>query len=612
MKLSSLPEDDESFNALAPGVTSSTEVSQTDLPALQTPTTKSQFHPGLEEMHPSKVHRSTTKPTAVSSLGPTSIGEENVTTASQSDSMALTVAHNTPTKLPGAWPPITSPTFEFTINHDDSLSAEAQRIMESVRREATKIKAQMQAERDQQDLDNKEAYHNLGRKIAQPKGTPGRYSDVHREEFKRMESIAGHASIWKNKLQPNAASSSSKSPSDHSADVVESQLPRSKSSKSLQASRSQDFDRIENMASGKRAKKRYDDDTSTARPISRDEHAQVEITQPIIESKAVPPSRLPSAFTTPTKASLARAASVKSMKPSLIPSPSRSNLARMIGSPSMIKSEGSKKYRRSLAKFGNMKNLLHRRQPGLTKDPNKDSARPSLALPEEKLRLDKALPTLPQPDQARSSSARTTVDRVNHTPTAKSHLDDMPASPSPSKIPAAAPSLRKTALAPNPTSYPSISNSPNITTRVKIPTAPVPGDFTFRSDKTILFSPAPQTPTIRRVRPSGVSTPLATFDPLPPIPHGLPNKKRRRAESDDEEDIENVAPARVPTRDDADEPQAKKLKPSPQKAMPTHDTSGATPRSKIPQARASKEKTPGRGVLSLSRLNMLARPKTRH
>lgn len=584
-------------------MTSSKEAPQTDSPAFKTPTTISRFRPGLEEMHPSKVHRSTTKPSKTDSV-------DTVTTASQPGLMALAIAQNTPTKLPGAWPHM-SPKFDFTVGQDESvLSLEAQRIMDSVRGEAAKIKAQMQAERDKQDLDNKEANHNfdfLGRKIAQPKGKSGRYSDAHREEFKRMDSIAGHASIWKNKIQSNAASLTSKSDPDLVADVFETQIPRSKSFKSLKASRPHDGDRIENLASGKRAKKSYGDDTSSARPISRDEPVQNENIQSTA-SKASSQSRLLSAITTPTKASLARTASVKNLKPSLIPSPSRSNLTQTTGSPAMVKSEGSKKYRLSLAKFSHMKSFLHRRQPGIANDPKKESVGSPLAMPEEKLRLGKALPSLPQPAPTRLLSSPTTVDSVEFTPAAKSKSDCMPVSPSPSRIPEARPLYKLIALVPDPISYPSIANSPNVTTRVKIPTASVPGDFTFRSEKSILFNHAPKTPTIRRVRPSGISTPLAAFDPLPPIPHGLPNKKRRRADSDDD-DIENVAPVSA-TRDETDEPRLKKLKSSPQKNMPTHGTTGMTG-SKIPQARGGKEKSKGRSVLSLSRLNMLARPKSR-
>lgn len=620
-KLSSLAEGDESqvtlqdtsipqFSIVVPsGATSYKNAPQTESPTLKTPTSSSKFRPGLEEMHPSKVHRSTTKPNNYVSQS-TIEDVETAKTVSQPSPLALTISHNTPARLPGAWPHILSPKFEFTIGQDESvLSLEAQRIMESVRGEAAKIKAQMQAEREKQDLDDKETIHNFdvsGRKIAQPKGKSGRFSDTHREQFRKMDSIAGHASIWKNRIQPNNALLASKSDPDLVGDLVKTQLPRSKSFKSLLASRAEDGDRLENLASGKRVKKSYGDDTSSARPLSRDETVQNDTIQSTV-SKSSLQSRLLNAITTPTKASLARAASVKHLKPSLIPSPSRGSLKQAVGSPAMFKSEGSKKYRQSLAKFGHMKSFMQRRQLGIANGPNKESVGLPSAMSEDKLRLDKALPSLPQPASTRLLSSPPTAASVEFTPAAKSKANCMPVSPSPSKIPEARSLLKpNNALVPDLTTYPSIANSPNITTRVKIPSASIPVDFTFRSERSILFNSKPQTPTIRRVRPSGISTPLAAFDPLPPIPHGLPNKKRRRVDSDDDDDIENVPPA--------DEPRTKKLKSSPQKNISTNgivNTTGTTTESKIPQARGGREKGRGRSGLSLSRLNMLARPKSR-
>lgn len=625
MKLSSLAEGDESegtpqntrglqFSIVVPSsATSYKHAPQKNLPVVETPHGSSKVQPGLQEMHPSKVHRSTTKP--MRSVSQSMIDDaETVKTASQASPLALANSESTPTKLPGAWPSMLSPKFDFTVGNDESaLSMEAQRIMDSVRGEAAKIKAQMQAEREKQGLDDKETLHNFdisGRKIAQPIGKSGRYSDAHREQFKRMDSIAGHASVWKNRNQPNAASLASKSYLDPVTDVAETQLPRSKSFKSLKADRAEDGDRLENMASGKRVKKSYGDDTSSARPISRDENIKNDTTQ-LTAAKTSLQSRLLSAITTPTKASLARTASVKHLKPSLIPSPSRGSLKQSIGSPAMFKSEGSKKYRQSLAKFGQMKPFMHRRQLGIANDPTKEPMGHPLVMSEDKLRLHKALPSLPQPASTRLLSSPPTVDSAEFTPVSKSKMDIMPVSPSPSKIPEARP-LHKpnTPLLPDLTTYPSIASSPDITTRVKFPTAPTPSDFTFRSERSILFNSKPQTPTIRRVRPSGVSTPLTAFNPLPPIPHGLPNKKRRRASLDDDDDIENVPPA-------ADEPLTKKLKSSPQKSVSfQHGTVSSTARitspSKIPQTRGGKDKSRGRSVLSLSRLNMLARPKSRH
>ena len=101
---------------------------------------------------------------------------------------------------------------------------------------------------------------------------------------------------------------------------------------------------------------------------------------------------------------------------------------------------------------------------------------------------------------------------------------------------------------------------------------------------------------------------------MPAIPHGMSNKKRKHAGSDDEdEERENRAPpSDTRTQDDEREgPRTKRAKTSegpitsPQKKM--FKTGGG---SRIPKF-GGKGDGKGKGVLSLSRLNMLARPKER-
>lgn len=282
------------------------------LSGIKTPQTASRVHATLGEMHPSKVHQSTSKP------------PEGSMTAPAAKVFGQSPEKGTPTKSKGSLPShMSSPGFDFSFTRPESdLSAEAQKIMDSVREEAARIKAQMQAERDKQENKDGEAdqlYGVGGRKIAKPKGKSGRYSDVHKQQFSKMDSIANHASTWKTKFQPNATSlkrSNSKAGLDEPE--AEKKLPRSTSTKSLRAV--VDTGRLENTASGKRMKKSRDDDTSNTRPVSRDGDAA-----PASPAKApVSSSHLPSAVTTPTKASLARSASVKSMKTSMIPSLSRS------------------------------------------------------------------------------------------------------------------------------------------------------------------------------------------------------------------------------------------------------------------------------------------------
>ena len=105
----------------------------------------------------------------------------------------------------------------------------------------------------------------------------------------------------------------------------------------------------------------------------------------------------------------------------------------------------------------------------------------------------------------------------------------------------------------------------------------------------------------------------------------MTNKKRKHVDSDDDEDLENVAPGstfenqKKAIEEEDEGPRAKKVKmttTSERKGMVTPQKSpqkkfGAG--SRIPKAggATTTPKGKGKGVLSLSRLNMLARPKDR-
>ena len=517
---------------------------------------------------------------------------------------------------------MTSPTFDFSFERPESdLSVEAQKIMDSVREEAAKIKAQMIEERSKQEHKDGEAdqlYGVGGRKIAKPKGKSGRYSDVHKQEFKKMDSITGHASVWKKKIEVNTASLK-RSPSKAGLDEPFGKLPRSKSFKNFGQQISSD--RLENTSPGKRAKQSRYDDTSSARPVSRDTDSELESAQ-MTSVKVRTQSGLPSVVTTPTKASLARSASVKSMKVSIIPSLSRSASTKTLGSPVAPKTEGSNKYLSSLSRFGSMKSILHRSQPKFSNDPTKVAAGTHLPVPQGKLDLDKELPSIPGTPSVDLYRSPTTK-RVDFTPNTKSQRDPVSNSPSPSKIPTPHPQHQsqpsdESRQSSDPISYPDIGSSPNITTRTKIPRVSTPGDFTFRSEKTMDFSTASPTTvtspgsTIRYVRPSGISTPLPAFNTLPAIPHGMSNKKRSRAESDSEaEDEENVDPKALEDAND-DQPRSKKQRMNAPLEKMTDAPSPLKRRaagSRIPKPGGAKAK--GRMGISLGRLNMLARPKER-
>lgn len=143
------------------------------------------------------------------------------------------------------------------------------------------------------------------------------------------------------------------------------------------------------------------------------------------------------------------------------------------------------------------------------------------------------------------------------------------------------------------------------------PTPSVPGTFHFRSERTMNFSTPPKgfgsSPgqvSVRQVRPSIFPSNIpGSFPegnkentaPLPSIPHGMPNKKRHRADSDEEGE-----------NDDKRSPKKQKAVPEgPMLVAPRVMAPMPSPRLKTPSPTKKKS------VLTLSRLNMLARPKVR-
>lgn len=564
--------------------------------SFDTPPAAQRVYAGLEEMHPSKVHHSTVKEPAVVDTALTAPAAKAPTKLTES----------TPSKSRGSLPAhMSSPGFDFSFTRPESdLSEEAQKIMDSVREEAARIKAQMQAEREKQM--DKEGDSNTvsgieGRKIAKPRS--GRYSDVHKQHFKKMDSIANHVSTWKTKIQnsvtaPTTSSSLKRTNSKAGLDKPESGppsgLPRSKSFKVLPRPNEAP------ESSGKRVKRSHDDDASKTRPISRDSNDENR------DTPAKPqPLGLPSAVSTPTKASLARSASVKATKTSMIPSLSRSASTKTLGTP---KTEPGKKFASRIANFSPVKSILHRSQPKFSEDPVKVAAGTHLPLPTKSPLLNKELPSLPTTPSKSLHPSPSAKKHVNFSPSTKPVSDTM--STSPSKIP------RSDSMKAFP--------SPNITHRNthKIPAsvpAP-PNNFTFSSAQTIDFGPPTSglPKTIRPVRPSGFPTPLAetAFENHKfegGIAHGLGNKKRKHGhgsgEDDEgkgeEEDRENVDPGAGPNK------RVKICGHEEGKEFGGASTMMKKEGKRKAQTQTPKRKGKGKGIMSLSRLQALSRPKER-
>jgi hypothetical protein len=295
-------------------------------------TPKTEPKPTPSEMHPKTVHPTTNAPNSGFKLGFADLPPNPPTVAT---------AQNTPSrsqqstvKSPGA------ASFQFTFGSEAHLSSEAQKLMENVREEAARIKAQMQLEKENQDEKDAEAelmfegINATGRKIAKPKPKAGRFSDVHMAEFKKMDSIANHASSFRAKPGYIRPTTQSLKRSGSKAELDEPERPRtagkgtpsripppfgvrplaSSPFKSIPATATSD--RLENTSPAKRQRRSEAEDVSAARP--RDEQAS--------KPSAIPKS-VSTSLLSPTKASLARSNASSPAKVSMIP---RSQSAKSI------------------------------------------------------------------------------------------------------------------------------------------------------------------------------------------------------------------------------------------------------------------------------------------
>lgn len=151
-----------------------------------TPAAAGRIQPPRSEMHPSqaRAHHSTKKEDTGINLGFSDIGT--------SRPEPLT----TPSKI--SMPPQSEFDFRFA-RPTESLGPEAKQMMAEIREEAQRIKAELQAKHEEEKAKNGDGTSSIlgGRKLAQPKSKAGRYSELHMNEFKKMDSIADHPSSFR-------------------------------------------------------------------------------------------------------------------------------------------------------------------------------------------------------------------------------------------------------------------------------------------------------------------------------------------------------------------------------------------------------------------------------
>ncbi|KAJ4229825.1 hypothetical protein FSOLCH5_003172 [Fusarium solani] len=422
------------------------------------------------------------------------------------------------------------------------------------------------------------------------------------------------------------------------------------------------YPNVQQRVPSKRFKQRMEDDASTDRPVSRDDSS---IPRPKssgngaskLPAPAPAPAPAPNTglarLMSPTKASLAHTG-----KPtiSLVKSPSKSDLksglpksisAQTLTSPAKTTTPGARVF--SSGRLERVKSFMRGNR---TPSGNAQTAIPQPMISQTpappKADKDKALPPVPL-----TTPRRKVTKHVAFTPEV-SRISTEQSSPSPQK------SSFKTRLTRNlgvtfqgldeaitktdsgDVRYPDLSGFRPLPEPPKpqLQAPSVPGKFTFRSDHTIEFGETPAAgfgaspgqSSVRHVRQSlkpntempgsfpGSTAPVSLAnkennEPGPTkllvgAPHGMSNKKRHRASWDEEEAEEKEAERAAKKRKNEHVPEGE--------ALLAPRLLGSTPSAKKTRAGSAVPRTPNtatpskkRAVLSLSRLNMLARPKNR-
>jgi len=313
-----------------------------------TPWERTPIKPSDSEMHPQKDHGTTGKPLQeFRHLGFSNMG---AFTEPPKQTSRIATMQGTPTRLPNPAQGIKSAAYQFTFRREHSLelSPEAKRLMVEKREEAARIREHMIAsEESKKQRDALEATEAKDMGPARGK-KHGRFSEVHRENFKKMDSIASHPSAFRSagpervttttittgepvkslKRSPSKAQlddthsvpqrALQRSPSKPNLTHLGSLLPRAASSHDLHSPPDD-----KSASPAKRTKRTHVEDASATRPESSSstESSRPSTPQQNKTLRMHPSNPNLSHITTPTQASKARATGVKSIKFTAIPTP---------------------------------------------------------------------------------------------------------------------------------------------------------------------------------------------------------------------------------------------------------------------------------------------------
>ncbi|KAH8879121.1 hypothetical protein GQ53DRAFT_47948 [Thozetella sp. PMI_491] len=677
--LSSLAERDESPEETVAQSLDAIVSSPVHVP--RTPADSTPAKPPMSEMHPSKVHPTMAPPSSGLRLGFTDIKPA----ATRQDLPGALRA--TPSKVG-----VPSSPFTFRLAREATerkLGPEAQRMMDELREEALKIKADLAAKREL-EREAEEEEQAGGRKIAKAKGKAGRYSAAHIAEFKKMDSIENHPSAFRAQTgRTPLTSGKGIKRSQSRANLQEPETPRSKQDAAFKTvttttkikTRTGD----EPPSPSKRVRQHIEDDASSSRPTSRDGSMLPRPKSAGNGSGVVRSQSSLASLMTPTKSSLARVGSVKTpSEGAILKSPSVSTLgglARSTTTNNLTRSTTQNKLARSVTtnhlpskeieKEAEMPHVTVRTPSGrfdrvksLLRGTKASAAKAKSAIPLPAVmsktpappRVEKELPALPM-----TTPRHKLTKHSLFTPLTAKKAAAIQNSPSPVKsgIPRS-----KTRPILGEVHYPTLdeimaeamedSNEvlyPDLSQHRALTEAPVdkfdgdmdgtsaPSTFTFRSDHTIRFgstSPgfgsASGKSGIRQVRPSIPTSEMPGSFPLSimsndssspnkentaprtifqTFPHGMTNKKRHRVSTDEEDAEQEAAQRAAKKRRQESVPEGDALV-APDLVVASGKKSMVSPRRLMSPGFASRTPSPKKkAVLSLSRLNMLSRPKLR-
>ncbi|KAH8719193.1 hypothetical protein GQ44DRAFT_389461 [Phaeosphaeriaceae sp. PMI808] len=629
----------------------------------RTPKNRTPMKPAGQEMHPALHHASTAKVLDEARwLGFQALGAYTAPPKAADGNPATPSKTPVPTSTANATRIESSPNFRFRFRSPFSglsktakqdLSPSTRHLLKDVAEETQDTTSGRRALFGATEFSSK-ADMPPERKKAEPKGKMARFSDVHMQQFKKMDSIANHASAFRadpTRFKPVISQPLKKSPSkpelpkpetsklkrtqskmdleesssripptplkrtQSKIDLAGSGLPRAQSTVRLvpPTSKGRPVSRdgpLDGNPAAKRIKRTEIDDAASTRPLSRDGAAVPSVpvaftpARKITSQTALP--RLASRLMTPTKSSIARSGiarsqSVKttkstSMIPSLLKSPSTNNIFSPTNIAQTMRDGARESMRKASHNLQRVRSILRTPSRKFSDDPVQIAAGTHMS-PPPATNFDKSLPQMPAtaPVKKHVNFTSSTLQRAGDNAVGKS--------PSPMKLRAGSEVPAGTVIYPTlrDVNYPDTSHSsespvasPSRRLTFGGETANHPRTFSFQSDKAVTFSESTSPPLLCLVEqycPASTSTiRMVRKSDASTLTEGTKRKLDTVRESSDKE---NDEPAEDQSRS------AKKMR-----TMPATPSKTPTANSKV------SRRTPARGsAISKSRLAFLATPK---